>query len=292
MVDNIIKVIQDSCIVISELIRTKHSGDLSCIVDSNVSGDEVKQLDLLSNKILLDSLLTCENVRNVGSEEEDDLIPTNNETAPYLVCYDPLDGSSNIDCNITVGTIFGIYKYENNCIKSGRSIVCAGYCLYGGSTQFIVATELGAKMYLLDNNKFKLINDNLTIKEKSNVYSINESNKHKWNDPRYKLFTEHCISNNYTARWVGSLVGDAHRTIIKGGFFAYPADKKSPNGKLRVLYEALPFAFIFKIVGGHSSNGELDSLLDLKIPENTHQKTPLILSSKYEYNIFANLNYS
>lgn len=288
-IDAIIKVIQDSCIVISELIRTKHSGDLSCVVDSNVSGDEVKQLDILSNNILLNSLLTCKNVRNIGSEEEDNLIPTNNNEAPYLVCYDPLDGSSNIDCNITVGTIFGIYKYENNCIKNGQSIIAVGYCLYGGSTQFIIATELGAKMYLLDNNEFKLINNNLTIKEKSNVYSINESNKHNWKDTRYKLFTEHCISNNYTTRWVGSLVADAHRTIIKGGFFAYPDDKKFPNGKLRVLYEALPFAFIFKIVGGCSSNGKLESLLDLKIPKDTHQKTPLILSSKYEYNIFTNL---
>ena len=287
MTDNIVKTIQNCCIQISDLIRTKHTGDLSSIMtDSNISGDEVKQLDILSNQILVDDLIKCNDVKTVGSEEEDHLVYTNNKDAKYLVCFDPLDGSSNIDCNITTGTIFGIYEYKNDIIENGHNLVAAGYCLYGGATQFIIANDSGVKMYNLYHNTFELMNDDLKMKNKSNVYSINESNKHRWTDRRFKAYVESCITNNYTARWVGSLVADAHRTIIKGGFFAYPADTKSTNGKLRVLYEAYPFAYIFEKAGGHSSNGELKSLLDLPFPKDIHQKTPLILSDIYEYPVF------
>ena len=290
MANNIIITIQNCCKEISEIIRTKHTHDLSSAMsDSNISGDEVKQLDILSNQILLDGLLKCNSVKTVGSEEEDHLINTIYENAKYLVCYDPLDGSSNIDSNITTGTIFGIYEYKNNNIQNGHNMVAAGYCLYGGATQFIVADNNGVKMYNLYNNEFELINGDLTIKEKGNVYSINESNKHKWCDFRFKLFVEHCIANNYTTRWVGSLVADAHRTIIKGGFFSYPCDTKSTSGKLRVLYEAYPFAYIFEKAGGCSSDGQLESLLDLPFPKDHHQKIPLILSSSHEFNMFKNL---
>ena len=289
MANNVITIIKNCCMQISELMRTKHTNELSSIMsDSNLSGDEVKQLDILSNKILLNALVECNSIRYVGSEEEHDLIPTKYNNAPYLVCYDPLDGSSNIDSNITTGTIFAIYEYKNNCIENGHNIVAAGYCLYGAATQLIVANNVGVKMYLLDD-EFKLTNDNLSMKIRGNIYSINESNKHVWTDQRFGLFVDHCIKNTYTARWVGSLVADAHRTIIKGGFYSYPSDKKSPNGKLRTLYEAYPFAYIFEKAGGYSSNGELKSLLDLPFPQDTHQKTPLILSSLYEYQIFTNL---
>jgi len=290
MADNIIITIKKCCVEISELIRTKHTGDLSSItLDSNISGDEVKKLDILSNEILLQELLQCDDVRNVGSEEENDLIMTNNKNAPYLVCYDPLDGSSNIDSNITTGTIFAIYEYDNDCIANGHNIIAAGYCLYGGATQFIIADSTGVKMYILNNGVFDLINDNLKINPKGNVYSINESNKYNWIDNRFNLFVDDCISNNYTSRWVGSMVADAHRTIIKGGFFTYPCDTKSPDGKLRVLYEAYPFAYIFERAGGCSSDGKLESFLDLDFPTDHHQKTPLILSGTHEYNVFKNL---
>ena len=180
-----------------------------------------------------------------------------------MVCFDPLDGSSNIDSNITVGTIFAIYdlsESDNNTplsdiLKNGNSIVCAGYCLYGSSTQFILATNR-VQLFLLKNQQFKLIHDNLKIKEKGNIYSINESNKHKWIGDKNQQFIEKLLDEKYTARWVGSMVTDCHRTLIKGGLFSYPENKKDTDGKIRLLYEAYPFAYIFKIAGGDSYNGK------------------------------------
>ena len=285
MTDIIVNTIKECCKDISELIRSGNSDDFSSVIDSNASGDQVKKLDDMSNTILRNELLKCPGVRYIGSEEEETLVPTDNTDAPYLVCFDPLDGSSNIDVNITVGTIFAIYKYDNNGITNGHNIVTAGYCLYGGSTQFIVANSNRVKMYVLRNDSFDSINDNLTIKPKGNIYSINESNKHIWKDGKFRIFTEKCINDGYTMRWVGSLVADAHRTLIKGGFFSYPCDLKCTEGKLRVLYEAYPFAYIFQMAGGNSSNGTLGSLF----PTDPHQKTGLILSGSHEYNMFRAL---
>ena len=285
--DEILVNLKYSCYEISKLMRETDPIRLSKITnDNNKSGDDVKKLDILSNEILKKNLLKCKNIRMIGSEEEDEFIYTENEDGDYLVCFDPLDGSSNIDSNITVGTIFVIYSIKKG-LYDGNSIVCSGYCLYGSSTQLIIGTNK-IEMYLLKDSKFILIEDNLKIKEKGNMYSINESNKNKWIGDFDKKLINNLIDKNYTSRWVGSMVTDCHRTLIKGGIFGYPKNKKDTNGKIRVLYEAYPLAYIFKLAGGDSSDGE-KNILDIKFPKNIHQKTAVYLGSQYEMNIFKEL---
>lgn len=293
----ILDIIKRCCTEISTLIRQgdseSNSKDMHTV---NSAGDNVKKLDLICNEILKEHLLECEHIRAIGSEEEPGLVDTEYSNGDYLVCYDPLDGSSNIDVNITVGTIFAIYKYNSEgIIKNGHDIVMAGYCLYGGSTQLVVSDVFSKQtkmwtLYKSDNiSDFILMEPNLKIPEKGKIYSINESNKHRFLDKRINPFIEQCINNNdYTTRWVGSLVADAHRTLIKGGFFAYPGNTYHPNGKLRLLYEVYPFAFIFEMSGGYSSDMRSEtprSILDLPYPLNPHIKVPTYLSSPYEMKI-------
>lgn len=287
--ENIIRAIKKSCIKISHEIKNSNSLELCKVKgEFNNSGDDVKILDILSNNILIDSLKNCSSVRTIGSEENKELIKTNNIQGEYMVCFDPLDGSSNIDCNITIGTIYAIYKYDNdNIINNGHNIVNAGYCLYGGCTQLIMADK-SVNIYQLIDNEFILTNKDIKMSSKGNIYSLNESNNKNWN-PIYNELIENLKLQGYNSRWVGSLVADGHRTLIKNGFFAYPSNIKNKSGKIRLLYEAYPFAFIYKVAGGYSSNG-YKSILDIDYPENCHQKTPIILSSKYELDIFNEIN--
>lgn len=293
----ILDIVKKCCIEISILIRQGDSisGLSKDMHVTNKTGDEVKKLDLMANEILKEHLLECEYVYAIGSEEEPDLIQSEYADAKYLVCFDPLDGSSNIDVNITVGTIFAIYKYSSNReIKSGRDIVMAGYCLYGGSTQFIVSDSFSqqTKMYsLLRDEDFVLMEPNLNIPERGKIYSVNESNKHIFLDMRINILIKWLIKEGRTARWVGSLVADAHRTLIKGGFFAYPGNWNHPKGKLRLLYEVYPFAFIFDMAGGCSSAAKDDQcILDIPFPkDNIHLKTPAYLSSPEEMNMLKQI---
>lgn len=284
----ILQIIKKSCIKISNLIKNSNSDELGTLANEyNLSGDDVKKLDLMANDILKNDLSQLSCISCIGSEEDKQLIFLNN-SGNYMVCFDPLDGSSNIDVNITTGTIFSIYQFNNGKIQSGRNIVAAGYCLYGGSTQLIIADNKNVNMFQLINNQFNIIKENIKVRVIGSMYSINESHKHIWLDKRYKKITESLIDKNYTTRWVGSLVADAHRTLLKGGFFAYPENKINSHGKIRLLYEAYPFAFIFEKAWGYASNGKI-SLLDVEFPKNIHQKTPIILSSKFEFDIFNNL---
>ena len=290
-IESILDVVMSSCEEISNVIRENNTDDLSKMQGNiNDSGDAVKSLDLLSNTILKNRLSDCIFVKAIGSEEENNLHITAHTEGKYLVCYDPLDGSSNISVNITTGTIFAVYEYIDGKITNGHNIVMAGYCLYGGATQLIIAREQVDMYQLCDIGKttqcFKLIHQNYTIPSKGPCYSINESNKYRWIDKRYNTLIDKLIRNNVSTRWVGSLVADGHRTLIKGGFFAYPEDEKNTLGKIRLLYEAYPFGYIFKIAGGNSSNGKVD-LLDIPFPENCHQKTPIVLSGNYEFGMFA-----
>lgn len=285
----LIPILEKSFLEIANLMRNQNTLDLGDYMNEyNFSGDDVKQLDLMSNVILKTNLEKCNKVRCIGSEEDEELHYTKHEDAPYLICFDPLDGSTNIDVNITTGTIFAIYKYDNNNkIKNGRNIIMSGYSLYGASTQYLIAynNKLSMYQYVSSENMFVCNKTDMKIKEKGNIYSINESAKHTWCDKRFNSFIETCINDGYNMRWVGSLVADAHRTLIKGGFFAYPANNKNTSGKIRLLYEAYPFAHIFETAGGYGSNGE-EQLLDVPFPENIHQKTPIILSSNSEFTQF------
>lgn len=284
MTDNIVRVIKDCCIEISSLIRHGDSESLEHLTSThNKTGDEVKKLDLISNEILKEKLIECDNIRLIGSEEEETLIKTPFENGRYLVCFDPLDGSSNIGVNITVGTIFAIYDLNKNKLNKntvcGEDIVCAGYCLYGGSTQFIISHLDGTKMFTLHHHEFILSEPSIKIPSSGSIYSVNESNRHKFVDKQMNNLIDYFISHGKTARWVGSLVADGHRTLLKGGFFAYPGNNTHPNGKLRLLYEVLPFAFIFKISGGKSIP-KLTQCVDLD--KDIHQKISTVLSSSVE----------
>lgn len=302
--EGLIKQLEKSFIEISELIQNSSSNNLENYIEKyNISGDDVKQIDILSNIILKENLSKCSLIRAIGSEEEKELVYTEHNDAPYLICYDPLDGSSNIGVNITTGTIFGVYRYnEDGEILSGRSTVMAGYCLYGGATQYVIANEGKVSMYQYKpinsksvkinesiTKKFVLIQDNLTIPEKGKIYSFNEANRNKWMDTRYQKIIDLLLEKGYSARWVGSMVADGHRTLLKGGFFSYPANSSNTTGKIRLLYEAYPFAFIFEAAGGKATNGDVP-LLDIKYPKhNCHLKTPIVLCSPYEMLYFHNL---
>jgi fructose-1,6-bisphosphatase I len=257
----------------------------------NASGDDVKTIDVMSNNIMREALSKCALIRTIGSEEEDEFHYTEFTKAPYLICYDPLDGSSNIDVNITTGTIFSVYEYDaSGKIADGRSIVMSGYCLYGGATQYVLSynNKLSFHQYSVQDKSFYLLSDRLKMKEKGAIYSLNESNKKAWTDVRFNKIIDLFIEQKYGTRWVGSLVADAHRTLIKGGFFAYPGNRKDTEGKIRLLYEAYPFAHIFHNAGGFSSNG-VKSILDVPFPDKIHQKTPIVLCGKYEYDLFMNM---
>ena len=289
---DLLPTLEKSFLEIANLMKNQNTLDLGDYMDEyNFSGDDVKQLDLMSNVILKTNLEKCLQVRCIGSEEDKELHYTEHKNAPYLICFDPLDGSSNIDVNITTGTIFAVYKYDDkNEITNGRNIIMSGYSLYGASTQYIIAYHNNVSMYqyVPSEQKFVCIKTNMKLKEKGNIYSINEANKHIWCDKRFVPFIDSRIKENYSTRWVGSLVADAHRTLIKGGFFAYPANEKNKDGKIRLLYEAYPFAHIFEVAGGFGSNGE-EQLLDIPFPKNIHQKTPIILSSNSEFTKFITI---
>ena len=285
-IQSVLESLKLSFIKISKEIRNNNPLQMSNIISKNSSDDDVKKLDIISNDYIIEELLKNKYVKTIASEENPELIEGNKDGI-FFVSFDPLDGSSNIDSNITIGTIFAIF-IDSGIKKNtlGESIIAAGYCLYGGSTQLVYTKKnIGnsvVNLHLLnDENNFTYVNE-LKIPEKGKVYSINESNKYIWNNNRYKSLIDTFIKCGYTQRWVGSLVADAHRTIIKGGFFSYPSDKKQ-NGKLRLLYEAIPFCFILEQAGGIGYlNDNLSDWKDTKFPTNIHEKTPLLIGGKTE----------
>lgn len=281
----IIEAIKIGCKRIANYMKITNSAKLSKTTnDSNNSGDCIKEIDEFANTVLKNELLKIDEVCMIGSEEEETIIKTEFVCGKYLVCYDPLDGSSNVDSNITTGTIFAIYDMSTELID-GHNVVCAGYCLYGSATQFIVATDK-VMMYQLISDSFERITSNLMIKDKGNIYSINESNKYTWMTNSVSGLINKLIGQGYSSRWIGSMVTDCHRTLIKGGIFAYPVNYKNKDGKIRLLYEAYPFAYIFKIAGGVSSNGK-QSILDIEFPKNPHQKTGVFLGGPYEMSLLS-----
>ena len=281
--DLILSRISKSINEISFLIRRSSPLDLSSVLGSeNPSGEQVKKLDIDSNNILKDNLSSINSIKFIASEEDDELIEVNSE-GKYLVSFDPLDGSSNIDCNITVGTIFCVFEYNNDIIVDGKNIVMAGYSLYGGSTQLVVCKYGKVDIYSLDilSEKWSMIFTNYKIQDKGNIYSINESYKNIYNN-NYNEFINTLIDENYNMRWIGSLVADFHRTLIKGGIILYPKNKNNKNGKIRLIYEAYPLAYIIEKGGGMSYDGKLGSILNIPFPEYIHKRTPIFFGSEYE----------
>ncbi|MBI1912262.1 MAG: class 1 fructose-bisphosphatase [Deltaproteobacteria bacterium] len=258
----------------------------------NVQGEEVQKLDEFANETLIRTMEHGGHLSGMASEEMDEIIKIDGKypKGKYLLLFDPLDGSSNIDVNVSVGTIFSILRCENGCdlslddfLKPGVEQVAAGYILYGSSTMLVYTTGNGVHGFTLDPSvgEFLLSHENIRIPEKGKIYSINEGNSRHW-FPGTGLYVEKLKANEkgYTARYVGSLVSDFHRNLLKGGIYLYPSDRKSQKGKLRLLYEANPLSFIVEQAGGRSSNGE-HRILDI-VPQELHQRTPLIIGSRHD----------
>lgn len=267
--------------------------------DENVHGEQVKKLDEFAHNTLVRAMEVSGHLCAIASEESEDFIPVSEKymgerpMSKYICHFDPLDGSSNIDANISIGTIFSIYKRVSesgpgtleDCLQCGTEQVAAGYIIYGSSTIMVYTTGRGVHGFTLDPTvgEFLLFYENIQIPKKSKTYSINEGNYSKW-DKNLQKYIDDLKSDNeaknrpYSARYVGSLVADFHRNLLYGGLFMYPGDSKHSNGKLRLLYEANPLAFIIEQAGGRASDGK-DRILEIA-PLNLHQKTPLFIGSE------------
>ncbi|BFZ54758.1 Fructose-1,6-bisphosphatase [Savitreella phatthalungensis] len=287
--------IQFTCKVIAHNIRRANLLSLGGLAGAvNSTGDDQKKLDIISNDIFLDAMKACGRVAVIISEEEEDaIIVEGAKGARYCVACDPIDGSSNLDAGVSVGTIFGIYKVQDgstgsikDVLRSGTEMIVAGYCMYAASANLIITTGNGLNGFTLDNalGEFILTHPNMQIPKSRAIYSVNEGNTIYWDEPCRKYFeslkTPQEGSKPYSARYIGSMVADVHRTLLYGGIFAYPADSKSKKGKLRVLYECFPMAMIVEQAGGLATDGRR-RILDIT-PTEIHERSGIFLGSENE----------
>ncbi|KAK2366567.1 Fructose-1,6-bisphosphatase, cytosolic [Trifolium repens] len=259
--------------------------------ETNVQGEEQKKLDVLSNEVFCKALISSGRTSILVSEEDEDAIFVQPSLrGKYCVVFDPLDGSSNIDCGVSIGTIFGIYMMKDShepviedVLQPGKNLLAAGYCMYGSSCTLVISTGSGVNGFTLDPSlgEFILTHPDIKIPKKGKIYSVNEGNAKNWDGPTAS-YVEKCKfptdgSPAKSLRYIGSMVADVHRTLLYGGTFLYPADKKSPNGKLRVLYEVFPMSFLMEQAGGQAFTGK-ERALDL-IPTKLHERSPIFLGS-------------
>lgn len=261
----------------------------------NVQGEEVARLDEFSNETLVRMLSRCGSVCVIGSEElaVPIRLPGSHGAADFAVAFDPLDGSSNIDVAVSVGTIFSIFRRlsppgglgrPQDLLQPARRLVAAGYVLYGSSTVLVYSCGAGTHGFTLDPSigEFLLSHPTIRLPERGKILSVNTANRPLWSAGDQAAVAAFELpadgSAPYSLRYVGSLVADAHRTLLKGGVFAYPADRKSPHGKLRLLYEAAPLAFLVEQAGGIASDGE-SSIIELQ-PRAVHDRVPLVFGSR------------
>lgn len=254
---------------------------------TNVSADEQQKLDVYSNNVMIDMLTNSRQVRLIGSEELESLIETEHKDAEYSVFMDPLDGSSNIDVNVSIGTIFSIYRGSEGQLQKGSEQVASGYILYGSSVMLVYTCGKGVNGFTLDPavGSFLLSHPDMKIPEKKSEYSFNEG-KYYLVDEKVRKYLDLIKSEEkpYQQRYIGSMVADIHRILIKGGVFLHPADKKLPTGKLRLMYEVNPLSFIVEQAGGMASNCK-ESPLNV-IPTEVHQRCPVVMGSKQEVEKF------
>ncbi|KAI8582158.1 hypothetical protein K450DRAFT_229290 [Umbelopsis ramanniana AG] len=255
--------------------------------EANVQGEDVKKLDVLANDIFRNSLIASGKVSLLVSEEDEHAMVVENpeQRGKYIVTFDPLDGSSNIDCGVSIGTIFGIFRVQDgeevgmkDLIRSGRNMVAAGYCMYGSYCEMILSVGSGVNGFTLDPaiGEFIMTHPNITLPPRGKIYSVNEGNMKYFDEPSKNYVN--AVKNKYSARYVGSMVADVHRTLLYGGIFGYPADSKSKRGKLRILYEVFPMAYLIEQAGGKATTGT-QSALDL-VPEHIHDRSGVWLGSK------------
>lgn len=258
--------------------------------DENVHGEQVQKLDVFANDVLYRALDHTGHIAVLASEESEDPIPIPERfpAGDYVVLYDPLDGSSNIDVNVSIGTIFSIHRKISDgergtledCLQPGSRQLAAGYVVYGSSTMLVYTTGAGVHGFTLDPSigEFLLSHPDLRIPDPpAKTYSINEAYYDRWTPGQQQLVSHLKGEGGFGSRYIGSLVADIHRTLLQGGLFMYPADRKSPRGKLRLLYEAAPMAMIVEQAGGGASDGR-QRLLDIQ-PERLHERTPVYMGS-------------
>lgn len=266
----------------------------------NVHGEEQKKLDVFADDAIYRAMDHGGHLCVMGSEEHEELlhIPESYPKGKYVLLYDPLDGSSNIDVNVNMGTIVSIYRRvtpsgpgtQADCTQPGYKQVAAGYILYGPSMIFVYTTGDGVHGFTYDPTlgEFLLSHEDIRIPDKGKIYSINEGNYHLWQPEMRKYVdwlkeSDRATSRPYSARYVGSMVADIHRTLIYGGIFMYPADTKNTNGKLRLMYEANPVSFIIEQAGGKASTGT-GRILDVR-PKTVHDRTPVFCGSEEDVTI-------
>jgi fructose-1,6-bisphosphatase I len=264
--------------------------------DNNVHGEKVKKLDIYAHDMLLRAMEHGGHLCVMASEEEEDIIhiPSPYKVGKYVLLFDPLDGSSNIDANISIGTIFSIYRRIStdgkpgtleDCLQQGLKQVAAGYVVYGSSTILVYSTGEGVHGFTLDPSfgEFLLSHENIKTPKKSKIYSINEGNYLYWH-PGLKKYIKYLQEEDektgrpYSSRYIGSMVADIHRNLLYGGIFMYPSDSRNPNGKLRLMYECNPMSFIIEAAGGRASNGK-KRILEIE-PKNLHERTPIFIGSE------------
>jgi len=266
----------------------------------NISGDVVKKLDEFADETIYKAMDHGGHLCVMASEENEDLlhIPDHYQKGKYVLLYDPLDGSGNIDANITVGTIFSVFKRvtpsgggtREDVLQPGCKQVAAGYVLFSSSMMFVYSTGHGVHGFTLDPSvgEFLLSHENIRIPKRGSIYSVNEGNFNRWDANmqryiRYLKEDDKATGRPYSARYIGSLVADVHRTLLYGGIYCYPGDTKNTNGKLRLMYENNPLGYIVEQAGGAASDGK-KRILDIQ-PESLHQRTPLFIGSVEEVKI-------
>lgn len=281
--DEIIEIIQKSCIEIYQELGKTIPND-SYIIGKNESGDIQKPLDIITNNIICNNLSKVPSIAGILSEEQDEYLKYN-ESGSYIVSFDPLDGSGNSVLNLSTGSIFAIFKAT--CLEevSGRNIVGALYSINGPTLEIItVNSKIKIRtLYINDNNELKpiIINNNIKIPYKGSIYVANEGNYNRWSE---KLKSYIKTLKGRSLRWMACCVADVHRLLIEGGVYMYPSDTKQTNGKLRLVYEVYPLAYIWERCGGISLDENNQSCLDIPFQsDNIHLRTPVFLLGQYEY---------
>lgn len=264
---------------------------------SNTTGDDQKKLDVIGNDLFIAAMRSSGKCAVLVSEEEEEAIFfPEHKGARYAVACDPIDGSSNLDAGVSVGTIFGVHKLpegsagtKEDLLKPGTELVAAGFTMYGASTQLVITMKQGSvNGFTMDNalGEFILTHPNMKIPKSRSIYSVNEGNSLYWEDATISYFNSLKFPKEeggkpYSARYIGSMVADAYRTLLYGGIFAYPADKKSPKGKLRILYECAPMAMVFENAGGQAVDSKMNRLMDV-VPEHIHDRSGIFMGSYNE----------
>jgi len=296
----LLEVVARSCKSISQAVNKGALGGVLGTAESeNVQGEIQKKLDIIANEVLIEANEWGGNLAAMASEEMEDIyvVPNRYPQGEYLLLFDPLDGSSNIDVNVSIGTIFSVLRKpegsqvsEKDFLQAGSKQVAAGYCVYGPQTTLVLTVGNGVAMFTLDREQgsFVLTQENIQIPADTQEFAINMSNMRHWDAP-IKRYVDECLAGkegprgkDFNMRWIASMVADVHRILTRGGIFMYPWDKREPTkpGKLRLMYEANPMGWLIEQAGGAATNGK-ERILDIN-PTQLHQRVSVILGSKNE----------